>query len=286
VFTRSGSTWTQQAYIKASNTGAGDQFGRSLALSADGATLAIGAFREGGTATGIDGDGADDCAAATPVNCAADSGAVYVYTRSGTAWSQQHYIKASNTGALDRFGWSVALSGDGGTLAVGAHLEDSVAAGVGGDESGDTAPNSGAVYVYTRSGNDWSQQAYVKASNAGSGDDFGQSLALSFDGDTLAVGAFGETGSSSGIGGDETSNTATFAGAAYAFTRTAGVWSQRNYVKAPNTGNVDRYAWSLALSGDGATLAVGAYGEDSSAAGPGGDETDNATEDAGAVYLY
>jgi hypothetical protein len=286
VYTRAGATWTRQAYIKAANAGAGDGFGRSLALAADGNTLAVGAFGEDSAATGIDNNGTDDCAAATPVNCAADSGAVYVYTRSGTAWSQRHYIKASNTGALDRFGWGVALSGDGATLAVGAHLEDSVAAGVGGDESGNTAPNSGAVYVYTRSGDDWAREAYVKASNAGSGDNFGQSLALSFDGDTLAVGAFGETGAASGIGGNETSNTATFAGAAYAFTRTAGVWSQRNYVKAPNTGNVDRYAWSLALSGDGATLAVGAYGEDSSAAGLGGDETDNATEDAGAVYLY
>jgi hypothetical protein len=282
VYTRSGVTWTQQAYIKAANAGAGDEFGRSLALAADGATLAVGAFGEDSAATGIDGNGAEDCAAGTPVNCAADSGAVYVYTRSGTAWSQQHYIKASNTGALDRFGWSVALSGDGGTLAVGAHLED----GVGGDEGGNTAPNAGAVYVYTRSGNDWSREAYVKASNAGAGDDFGQSVALSFDGDTLAVGAFGETGSSSGIGGDETGNTGTFAGAAYAFTRSAGVWSQRNYVKASNTENLDRYAWSLALSGDGTTLAVGAYSEDSSASGIGGDQTDNATEDAGAVYLY
>ena len=114
----------------------------------------------------------------------ADAGAVYVFIRNGTVWSQQAYIKASNAGSGDRFGNSVALSGD--TLAVGAYREESSATVINGDESDNSLTEAGAVYVFTRSGGTWSQQAYIKASNTGSGDRFGWSVALS--GDTLAVG--------------------------------------------------------------------------------------------------
>ncbi len=122
-------------YLKASNTGGGDLFGHSVALSGD--TLAVGAYRESSAATGVNGD--------QDSNSASDSGAVYVFVRSGGIWSQQAYLKASNTGASDRFGISLALSGD--TLAVGAHLEDSAAAGVNGDQSSNATIDSGAVYV-------------------------------------------------------------------------------------------------------------------------------------------
>jgi cysteine-rich repeat protein len=99
------------------------------------------------------------------------------------------YFKASNTGANDALGRSVALSGDGNTLAVGAWFEDSSATGIGGDQASDTAGNAGAVYVFARNGGVWTQQAYVKASNTGADDHFGWSVALSGDGRTLAVGA-------------------------------------------------------------------------------------------------
>ncbi|MBA3457682.1 MAG: FG-GAP repeat protein [Deltaproteobacteria bacterium] len=79
-------------------------------------------------------------------NSALNSGAVYVFTRTGPAWSQQAYLKASNTDAGDFFGDPVAVSGD--TLAVGADLEDSSAAGVGGDQANNAALDSGAVYVF------------------------------------------------------------------------------------------------------------------------------------------
>src|SRR5690606_37117339 len=99
------------------------------------------------------------------------------------------------------FGQSVGLSGDGDTLAVGARYEDSSATGVGGDESNDTAGSAGAVYVFARSGTDWLQQAYVKASNTAASDYFGASVALSSDGRTLAVGAYGEDSDASGTSG-------------------------------------------------------------------------------------
>ena len=99
------------------------------------------------------------------------------------------YFKASNTGADDLFGHSIALSADGNTLAVGAVYEDSAATGIGGNQADNSAIDSGAVYVFTRAGSSWSQQAYFKASNTDAGDGFGDSLALPSDASTLAVGA-------------------------------------------------------------------------------------------------
>ncbi len=128
------------------------------------------------------------------------------------------YFKASNTETGDQFGWSVALSADGNTLAVGARYEDSSATGVGGDESNDSAADSGAVYVFVQDdGGTWSQQAYVKASNTGAHDYFGTAVALSADGNTLAVGARYEDSNATGVGGDESDNSAADSGAVYVF---------------------------------------------------------------------
>jgi hypothetical protein len=143
VYTRGAGTWSQQAYVKASNTGRGDTFGNSVALSGDGNALAVGAPFEDSSATGIDTE---------PDELATDAGAVYFYARSAGTWSQQAYVKASNTGAVDHFGNSVALSGDGNTLAVGAQLEDGSGTGVSSTGAGgtqnDLAGDSGAVYLY------------------------------------------------------------------------------------------------------------------------------------------
>ncbi|ULA62990.1 MAG: hypothetical protein LZF86_80160 [Nitrospira sp.] len=202
VFTRSGSAWTQQAYVKASNTEANDEFGRSLALSGD--TLVVGAYQEDGAATGVNG---------TQSNGAADSGAVYVFTRSGSAWTQQAYLKASNTEANNYFGWSVALSGD--RLVVGAYPEESNATGVDGDQTNNSAGNSGAAYVFTRNGGVWSQQSYVKASNTELGDSFGYVVAVS--GGTVAVGAMAEDSNATGVNGNQADNNTSNSGAVYVF---------------------------------------------------------------------
>jgi len=278
VYTRSASAWSQQAYVKATNTGASDSFGLTLALSADGHTLAVGSLYEDSAAGGVNGDQAD--------NSATNAGAVYVFIRSGTNWSQQAYVKASNTGAGDNFGFALALSADGNTLAVGAFGEDSAATGIGGNEGDDSSADSGAVYIFIRSGTSWSQQIYVKASNTGSGDWFGDAVALSADGNTLAVGAPVEASGATGIGGNEADNSAGGSGAVYVFTRNGVVWSQQAYVKASNTASVDYFGAALALSANGATLAVGAQGESSATAGIGGDQSDNTAANSGAVYLY
>ena len=115
--------------------GANDYFGYSVAVSGD--TVVVGAFQEGSNATGVNGNQAD--------NSASSSGAAYVFTRSGTTWTQQAYLKASNTGEDDRFGYSAALSGD--TVVAGAHRESSNATGVNGTANG-LAGDSGAAYVF------------------------------------------------------------------------------------------------------------------------------------------
>lgn len=278
VFTRTSGVWSQQAYIKASNTEARDRFGVQLTLSGDGNTLAVDAWLEDSNATGIGGNQAD--------NSAADSGAVYLFKRAGPMWSQEAYVKGSNTEAGDYFGYSLALSDDGNTLAAGARLEASNATGVGGDQMSNLAAGAGAAYVFARTGGAWSQQAYVKASNPEADDQFGWSVALSGNGDTMAVGALFEDGSSKGIGGDQANNFVGGAGAVYLFARTVGSWSQQAYVKAPNPGVDDHFGELVSLSSDGNTLAVGAIGEDSNAAGIGGDQTNNSADGAGAVFLH
>ncbi len=278
VFTQSDGTWSQQAYIKASNPDEDDAFGAHLALSADGSTLAVGVPAEDSAATGIDGDQTD--------NSELQSGAVYVFTQSGDTWAQQEYIKASNADANDRFGYSLALSSDGSVLAVGAYGEQSSATGINGDQTNNSAFQTGAVYVFTRSADTWSQQAYLKASNAQSGDSFGASLALSTDGLVLAVSASGEGSAATGIDGNQSDNSLIASGAVYVFSQSSNVWSQQAYIKSSTAESNDGFGYNPALSADGATLAVAAIGEDSSATGINGDETDNTALTSGAVYLF
>jgi hypothetical protein len=111
-----------------------------VALSSDGNTLAVGAHTKTATPRAW--------AATRPTTPPGNSGAVYVFTKSGAGWSQQAYVKASNTAANDSFGISVALSADGSTLAAGADGEDSNATGINGDGANNSASNAGAVYVY------------------------------------------------------------------------------------------------------------------------------------------
>jgi hypothetical protein len=208
VFIRDRGTWTQQAYLRGFNTEGGsdsrtcngDRFGSSVAIS--GNTLLVGAAEEDGSATGV--NGTDD-------NDAPEAGAAYVFVRSNDAWSQQAYLKASNTGSDDRFGSAVAIDGD--ALVVGAPGEDSSTKSVDGDQTSDLAPNAGAAYIFTRSNDAWSQQAYLKASNADALDRFGGRVAIK--GNTVVVGAQGEASNSSR---SQTNNKAPSAGAAYVFT--------------------------------------------------------------------
>lgn len=294
VFTRSNSQWTQQAYVKPSNTGVAQSFGWSVALAADGNTLAVSAVGESSNATGIHGDQTN--------SMMPSAGAVYVFSRFANTWNQQAYVKASNTeqtpeyvtapgfinviANAQQFGTSLALSADGNTLAVGALGERSAATGINGNQADRSANKAGAVYLFTRSSSVWSQQAYIKASNTDANDFFGYRLALSGDGATLAVGAQGEASKATGIQGVQSDNSAQGAGAAYVYTRGSVGWNQQAYIKASNTDTGYVFGNALALSFDGNTLAVGAPQEASSATGMNGNQADNTVWQAGAAYIY
>jgi len=153
VFVRSGTTWTEQAKLLASDGAAGDHFGSSVSLSGD--TALIGAE--------LDDDNGDA------------SGSAYVFTRSGTTWTEQDKLLASDGAADDQFG-SVSVSGD--TALIGAIVDD------------DNGDDSGSAYVFTRDGTTWTEQAKVLASDGAAGDVFGVSVSVS--GDTALIGASGD----------------------------------------------------------------------------------------------
>lgn len=223
VFVKVGGVWSQQAYLKASNAEQYDQFAISLAL--DGDTLVVGARGEKSDATGVNGDESN--------NNALSSGAAYVFARTGTAWAQEAYLKASNTGDGDGFGHSVSISGD--TIVVGAYSEDSKSGGINGDETDNGVSAAGAAYAFVRGPTGWVQQAYIKASNPLPGAGFGADLSISQD--VLVVGAYGESSDGIGVNGSQTGLGEPDCGAAYVFERVGGVWSQSTYLKP----DVNRY---------------------------------------------
>jgi len=190
-------------------------------------------------------------------------------------------IKASNAEAYDHFacgggnqghsGNSIALSGDGRTMAVGAPYESGGSRGIDGNPHDNSAYASGAVYVFVREGDRWVQQAYVKASNTGQSDHFGASVALSRDGHTMAVSAHWESSAAAGVNGNQHDESIRQAGAVYVFTRTGPTWTQQAYIKASNTGRAgegdtpgdgDQFGYAVAISDDGNTIAAGAGDED------------------------
>jgi len=246
VFVRSGTTWTQQDYLKASNVERREFFGYSVAISGD--TVVVGAYGEDSNGSGPE-DNSESC-----------SGAAYVFVRSGTTWTQEDYLKASNAEQDDTFGVSVAISGD--TVVVGALGEGSD----GSSQVDNSESGSGAAYVFVNDGEDWAQQDYLKAFNAGESDFFGVSVAIS--GDTIVVGAAQEGSDGSGPDNDD----APQSGAAYVFVRSGTTWNQQDYLKAANPELEDYFGASVAVSGD--MVVVGAYRDD------------NVAEDAGSAYVF
>jgi hypothetical protein len=218
VFTRSGSTWSQQQKLTASDAGDGDYFGQDVSI--DGNTVVVGApYEDQGYPSYY------------------QVGAIYVYTRSGTTWSQQAKKVPSDPQQYGYFGTSVDM--DSGTIAAGAINYS--------NNSG-----QGAVYIFTGSGSSWSQQ--TKILGEASGDYFGQDVSV--DGDNLLVGApYAGTG-----------------GAAFVYTRSGTTWTLEQKLTASNASASDHFGWTLAIDGD--NLIVGAPNEDSEGS------------DAGAAYIF
>jgi len=226
IFTRSGTTWTEQQILTASDKSAFAYFGISVSVSGD--TAIVGAYLAdpGGTN---------------------NAGAAYVFTRSGSTWTQQQILSASDKSVDARFGNPVSVSGD--TAIVGATFAD----------PGGTT-NAGQAYVFTRSGSAWTQEAILSASDKSASANFGRSISI--DGETAIVGA-----SAADPGG--TSN----AGAAYVFTRSGSTWTERQILSASDKSASAFFGRSVCI--DGETAIVGA-----SAADPGG------TSNAGAAYVF
>lgn len=264
VFERSGTTWSQKAYVKPSYATAYASFGAAVAISGD--EIAVGSPGESSTATGIGGNQSDVSRIYT--------GAVFTFQRSGAAWNQAQYFKASFVADYDLFGTAVALAGD--TLVVGSPGQHSNATGIGGTETNNYAPGSGAAYVFARSGGVWSQQAFVKGSVTIQNARLGSSVALS--GDTMAIGAPNPAGDPlTGSGGPESARV-------FMFTRSGSTWSQSASLQASVHSGVSHFGAAVALSGY--ALLVGAPEESSNAKWVGGSQTNTLAALAGAAYLF
>ncbi len=266
IFVRTGTNWTQQAYLKPAAVGTtqvSDYFGISVAVSGD--MVIVGAPFESSTTTGVN---------STPNEGTFASGAAYVFTRSGTNWTQQAYLKPAAVGttqAGDQFGRSVAASGD--TVVVGALYESSSTSGVNSTPN-ESASEAGAVYVFARTGTNWTQQAYLKSTIGGltsTRDWFGASVGVS--GDTLVVGANGEDRA---------------AGTAYVFLRNGTNWAQQTSLKPTTSGTWredDEFGWSVGVSGN--TIVVAANREDSNSTGVNSAPNESGFNfNSGAAYVF
>lgn len=207
VYVRSGTTWSRQAKLSDPGPIGYDEFGISVALSGD--TLLVGARTK--TVAGQGG-----------------AGAAYVYVRSGTSWTRQATLKASDAAPNADFGFSVALSGD--TALVGAPW--STVAG---------QSDAGTAYVFERSGTTWSPQAELSDPDAVANDEFGRPVVLSNG--TALIGASGTT-----VGG------LLDAGAVYVYDGSGADWSQDAVLTDPDTTAWEAFGNSLALSGGTALI--------------------------------
>jgi uncharacterized protein (TIGR03437 family) len=202
VFVQSGTAWSQQQELTASDGEANENFGNSVSVSGD--TAVIGAPDENSL-----------------------QGAAYVFVQSGGVWSQQKKLTASDGAANDFFGFSASL--DGTTAVIGAL-----------GKSG----NQGAAYVFVQSGATWNQQRELTASDGAANDNFGRSVSVS--GNTAVIGAFWKTVDS-----------LTYQGAAYVFVLSGGTWNQQQELTASDGAGESFFGCSVSVSGG--TALIGAY---------------------------
>ena len=219
IFNGSGATWSQAAKIQASDKQPGDNFGFKTAMDFSGLTVACSANLE-------------------DPNFTTNAGSVYIFTRSGSSsWSQQAKLVSSDGTALSQFGYSVAISNDGNTVAVGAPVQ------------GNYNSSEGAAYIFTRSGTTWSQQAKLQPSNIANTDFFGEAISLSHSGNDLIV----------------SNGPYVRAQSAYIFTRSGTTWSQQAELQAGDVTGQSEFGQSVSISAYGNTAIVGSAGPENAA---------------------
>lgn len=222
IFLCSGNVWGQLQMLTTSDEAVGDNFGYAVSLSNDGDTAIVGAFQK-------------------TIGANTMQGAAYVFTRSGTVWSQQQRLTANDGAATDWFGYTVSLSNDGNIALIGAVYQN-----IGSNN------RQGAVYAFTRSGTTWNQQQKLTNSDGAAYDHFGWSVSLSNDSHTALIGAY-----SKNIG-------PTFdRGAAYVFTRLGTTWSEQQELSANDGMSQDEFGYSVGLSSDGNTALISAANKNS-----------------------
>lgn len=214
VYTRSGTVWTEQQKITASDAENYDTFGFAVSVSGD--TMVVGAWR----ADLSMGRG--------------DAGAAYVYVRSGGHWTEQQKLTATDAAFGDYLGSSAAIEGD--TIVVGAPGVDRA-----------TDMDVGALYVFTRSGTTWTQQAKLQSVLGAANDQLGQSVG--FDNDVVVGGApYADQGALA------------HAGAAYMFSRTGSTWSEQGRLSPSMAEAEGNFGFTASL--DGTAALIGAPAED------------------------
>lgn len=248
-------TWSQKAYVKASNAKVDARFGTAVALSVDGKVLAVTAIGENSCADGNNKPDATGCA---------DAGALYLFAEGDAGWTQEAYIKAINSEAGDGFGFSVAVSADGKAVAVGAPLERGCLSGrYATDDNGCSA--TGMAYVYRKSEESgaWPLELRVRHPRVRGAERFGESVALSANGKVLAVGSPGDRSCAAGAASFATGDDCFASGAAFIYRRSLGSWGDYAGIKTNSPESNDQFGASLSLSYDGAVLGVGAPYESS-----------------------
>jgi hypothetical protein len=214
IFTRSGTTWTQEQKITASDGATNDYFGASVAIDSTGTRVVVGAYGKN-----------------------SNTGAAYVFIRSGTTWTQEAKITASDAATSDQFGAAVTIDSTGMRTVVGANNKSS---------------GAGAAYIFVRSGTTWTQEAKVTASDASSTAYFGSSISMDSAGSKVMVGSYGYSSNR---------------GAVYVFSRSGVTWTQMG-ARIQTTGDTfspaDWLGSSVYLRADGLRGIAGKGGFDSS----------------------
>jgi hypothetical protein len=264
IFVRNGITWTQQQKLVASDGVEADSFGTSVSISGETAVIAADRDDDNGFNSGsayvfirngtswteqqklVASDGAQDADFGNSVSIGGDTiiigapgdddvgdytGSAYVFVRSGTNWTEQQKLLASDIAPDHIFGNSVSISGE--TAVIGA---------IGDDNNGDT---SGSAYVFVRSGTSWTEQQKLLASDGTEDDRFGVSVSIS--GETAVIGADGD---------DDNGN---LSGSAYVFVRSGTSWTEQQKLLASDGTESDVFGNSVSISGD--TAVIGAYSD-------------------------